>query len=403
MNGLARIPTHCDVQSVKPHTGIENAGMKKTYKYRLLGSKLSFFNADGWLMLCQRLYNVALEQRISIYRQNKGSISCYSQVNQLPELRASFPEYRDVGSQVLQDVLERLDKAYKAFFRRVKNGSGKAGFPRFKGRDRYDSYTLKQTGWKLDGRYLSIRNVGRFKLRLSRPVEGDIKTVTIRRESTGKWYVCFSCDKVPEHKLEPSDKAIGIDVGIKSFCVDSDGNKVDSPAYLRHSERLLRIRQRVLSRRVKGSHSRRKARKLVAKSHEKVTNQRNDFLHKVANQYIANNGVICVEDLNVSGMVKNHHLAKSISDAGWGKFFELLFYKAEEAGRVVIKVPRFEPTSKTCSQCGAINQELKLSDRQWVCKSCGVLHDRDYNAAKNIRGVGQTLQALTKENTPCVV
>lgn len=376
--------------------------MRKTYKYRLLGNKQTFAKADEWLLLCQRLYNVALEQRITIYRQRKETISCYSQINQLPELRAEFPEYQEVGSQVLQDVIERLDKAYKAFFRRVKSGTGKVGFPRFRSRDRYNSFTLKQSGWKLDGKYLTVCYVGRFKLRLSRPIEGDIKTVTIHRELSGHWYVCFSCDKVPEHKLEPSNKAIGIDVGIKSFCADSDGGSVDNPAYFRHSERLLRVRQRVLSRRVKGSHGRKDARILVAKAHEKVTNQRNDFLHKVANHYITNYGVIYVEDLNIKDMVKNHHLAKSITDASWGRFFELLSYKAEYAGRTVVKVPRFEPTSKTCSACGAINQELKLSDRQWVCKSCGVLHDRDYNASKNIRRVGQTLQELTYASTQSV-
>jgi len=371
-----------------------NNSMKKTFKYRLLGNTQTFTKADEWLLLCQRLYNVALEQRIGIYRQRKEMISCYSQINQLPELRAEFPEYQDVGSQVLQDVIERLDKAYKAFFRRVKNGNGKAGFPRFRSRDRYDSFTLKQAGWKLDGRYLTIRNVGRLKIRLSRLIEGDIKTVTIRK-NVGKWYVCFSCDKVPERKLESCTKDVGIDVGIKSFSVDSDEHREFNPAYFRHIEKILRTRQRTLSRRVKGSHGRRKARLLVAKAHEKVSNQRNFFLHKVANHYIKNYGVIYIEDLNIKGMVKNHHLAKSISDASWGKFFEMLNYKAEETGRLVIKVPRFEPTSKTCSECGAINQELTLSDRQWVCKSCGVLHDRDFNAAKNIRRAGQTLQELT--------
>ena len=284
---------------------------------------------------------------------------------------------------------------------RRRNGGGKAGFPRFRSRDRYDSFTLKQTGWKLDGKYLSIRNVGRFKLRLSRPIEGDIKTVSIRRQSD-KWYVCFSCDKVPEKKLESSAKSVGIDVGIKTFCVDSDGNQTESPKYFRNAEKQLRIRQRTLSRRVKGSLGRKDARLLVAKAHNKVSEQRNDFLHKVANHYITNYGVICIEDLNIKGMSKNHHLAKSITDASWGKFFELLSYKAEEAGRMVIKVPRFEPTSKTCSQCGAVNQELELSDRQWVCKSCGVLHDRDYNAAKNICRVGQTLQESTYGNTQSV-
>ncbi len=368
--------------------------MKKTYKYRLLGNKQTFVKADNWLMLCQRLYNVALEQRIGIYHQRKETISCYDQINQLPELRAEFPEYREVGSQILQDVLERLDRAYKSFFRRVKNGNVKVGFPRFRSRDRYDSFTLKQTSWKLDDKYLTIRNVGRFRLRLSRPIEGNIKTVTIRRQA-GHWYVCFSCDGVPEKRLPESDKIVGLDVGIKSFLVDSDEHREFNPAYFRHTEKQLRVRQRVLSRRAKGSQGRKDARLLVAKAHERVANQRNHFLHRVVNHYITNYGVIYIEDLNIKGMVKNHHLAKSISDTSWGKFFEMLNYKAEEAGRSVIKIPRFEPTSKTCSECGAINQKLTLSDRQWVCKSCGVLHDRDYNAAKNIRRVGQILQERT--------
>jgi len=369
--------------------------MKKTFKYRLLGNETTFGNAERWLNLCRHLYNAGLEQRISAYRGSRISLSCYSQMNELPELKVDFPEYREVGSQVLQDVLERLDRAYRSFFRRVRNGNGKAGFPRFKGRDRYDSFTLKQAGWRLDGRYFSIRNVGRFKLRLSRPIEGDIKTVTIQRSPTGHWYVCFSCDRVPERRLELSDKAIGLDVGIKLFCVDSEGHRVENPAYFRESERLLRRRQRVLCRRVKGSQGRRSARVLVAKAHEKVRNQRMDFLHKVANYYIQNYGMICVENLNIRGMVKNRHLSKSISDAGWGAFIGLVEYKAEEAGRALIRIPRFEPSSKVCSECGAINQELTLSDRQWVCQSCGVLHDRDYNAAKNILRVGQALQEAT--------
>jgi len=376
--------------------------VRKTYKYRIYANREVLGKAGRWLLLCRRLYNVALEQRITIYRQDKSTISCYSQINQLPDLKAGFPEYREVGSQVLQGVIERLDRAYKAFFRRVRNGDGKVGFPRFKGRDRYDSFTLKQAGWRLDSKYLSIRNIGRFKLKLSRQIAGDIKTVTIRREATGKWYVCFSCDNVPARVLEKSNSSIGIDVGIKSFLVDSVGNKVDNPAYFRQSEKLLRRRQRRLCRRVKGSNGRRQARVLVAKAHEKVKNQRNDFLHKVANQYIAQYGVIFIEDLNINGMVRNHHLSKSIADSSWGKFFELLSYKAEEAGRVVTRIPRFEPSSKTCSDCGAVNKDLTLNDRQWVCQACGVLHDRDYNAAKNILQVGQTCQEVTYENAQSV-
>ena len=369
--------------------------LRKTFKYRLLGSKTTFAKADDWLHSCRLLYNAALGLRIAAYKQNKRIVSGYDQMKQLPAMKEVATEYKSISAQTLQDVIDRLDKAYKSFFRRIRNGDNKVGFPRFKSIYRYDSFTLKQNGWKLDGKYLSIHNIGRFKLRLSRPIQGNIKTVTIRRKLTGKWYVCFSCDKVPEHRLEPSTKSIGIDVGIKSFSVDSDGHKEFNPTYFRCGEKQLKVRQRKLSRRIKGSQGRKEARLLVAKTHEKITNQRKHFLHKIANYYIKNYGVIFTEDLNIKGMSKNHHLAKSINDASWGKFFELLNYKAEEAGRMVIKVPRFEPTSKTCSNCGASNQELTLNDRQWVCKSCGVLHDRDYNAAKNICRVGQTLQELT--------
>jgi putative transposase len=373
--------------------------MKKTFKYRIYADKETLSKAVHWLTLCRHLYNAGLEQRITVHRQNKGHISCYDQIKQLPELKVSFPEYSDVGSQVLQEVLERLDKAYDGFFRRVKHG-GKVGFPRFKGRDRYDSFTLKQAGWKLDGKYLSISKVGRFKLRLSREIKGNIKTVTIRRESSGKWYACFSCDSVPEKRLPESDVQIGLDVGIKSFLVDSEGSKVDNPQYLRHSERILRRRQRKLSRRVKGSNSRRQARVLVAKSHDKVRSQRNDFLHKLANQYVSKYGTIYIEDLNIKGMVRNKHLSKSISDSSWGKFFELLTYKAEEAGRKVIKVSP-NNTSQICSECGE-KVEKSLAVRTHRCPYCGLVLDRDENAARNILQVGQTYQELTWQNTACV-
>jgi len=368
--------------------------MRKTYKYRIQANQETLASADNWLYLCRKLYNTALEQRIKVYQQDKASLSCYGQINQLPELKAAFPEYKEVGSQVLQDVLERLDKAYKAFFRRLKNGET-PGFPRFKGRYRYDSFLLKTAMWKLEGKYLSIARLGRFKLKLSRAIEGDIKTITIRRERTGKWYACFSCNNVPEKRLEFSDKVIGIDVGIKSFCVDSEGNQTANPAYFRQSGKALRRKQRRLCHRVKGSNRRNKARVLVARAHDKVKNQRNDFLHKLANQYIAGYGLICVETLNIKGMVRNHCLAKSITDAGWGQFIGFLDYKAAEACRTLIRIPRFEPSSKTCSDCGVVNQDLKLNDRQWVCQSCGTLHDRDFNAAKNISRVGQTLQGVT--------
>lgn len=359
--------------------------MRKAYKYRAEANKQTVANAETWLYLCRRLYNAALEQRIMAYKTGRHSLSAYSQMRDLVELKAAFPEYRQVSHGTLQNTLERLSLAYGAFFRRVKAGD-KAGFPRFKGRNRYDSFTLKQACWKLDGRYLTIRNVGTFKLRLSRPIEGDIKTITLRRSASGKWDACFSCDNVPERKLPSSDKAVGLDVGIKAFLVDSEGVKVENPAYFRQSEAVLRRRQRQLSRRVKGSNRRAKARVLVATAHEHVANQRRDFLHKTANGYIANYGIIAVEDLNITNMVKNPHLSKSIVDSSWGSFFELLSYKAAEAGRIVVKVNPYN-TTQVCSGCGAIVPKT-LAERVHSCPHCGLVVDRDENAAKNICAAG---------------
>jgi putative transposase len=375
--------------------------MRKTFKYRLQGNKAVFAKAETWLYLCRYLYNSALAQRISIYKQNKGRISCYAQMKQLPELKKQFPEYAELNAQTLQDVIKRLDKAYSNFYRRIKIVAEKAGFPRFRNADRYDSFTLTQNGWNVDGKYLIIKKIGRFKLRLSRPIVGNIKTITIRRESN-KWYACFSCDEVTERKLPPLDNSVGLDVGIKSFLVDSEGIVVDNPKYFRQSESLLIVRQRTLSRRNKGSNRRKDARTLVSKVHKKIKDQRNDFLHKLANHYIKNYGTLVFEDLNIKGMVKNHHLAKSISDAGWGKFYKLCAYKAEEAGRQIIRINRWEPTSKKCSACGAINHDLKLSDRTWTCKVCGTVHDRDYNGATNIRAAGQAVQEVTYANRQSV-
>jgi putative transposase len=322
------------------------------------------------------------------------TVSGYEQANELPEIKASIPEFKNVGSQVLQNVIERLSSGMQAFFRRIKKGGEKAGFPRFKSWKRYDSFTLKNTGWKLKGRYLWVNNIGRFKMNLSREIQGTIKTITVHKSQTNKWYACFSCDEVPENILPQSDKVVGIDVGIKSFLTDSDGSHIENPKYLKHQLSVLRIKQRKLSRAVKGSNRRKETKLQVSKVYEKITNARRDFHFKLANQYVKNYGTIVVENLQIKNMVQNHKLARDINDCAWGKFFEILTFKAEEAGRLVLKEnPR--NTSKKCSECGAINKELKLSDRIWVCQSCGSLHDRDENASKNIKRLGQSHQTLT--------
>jgi len=365
--------------------------MIRTFKYRVQLSDEAEAHCLNSLERCRILYNLALEQRLSIYKQSKKSISCYDQINQLPELKKAFPEFAKVDAQCLQNVLERLDRAFKAFFKRAK--IGKAGFPRFKSKDRYSSFTLRQCSWKLEGRYLYLSKIGRLRLFLSRPVEGKIKTVTVKRSTTGKWFVSFCCDNIPAKIFPKTDQAIGIDVGIKHFAVDSEGKVVENPKSLKRSLAELRVKQRTLSRRHKGSHRRRIARLVVARLHEKIANQRKDFLHKTSNHYIRNYKYIAVEDLNISGMIKNHHLAQSISDASWNQFFTMLSYKAESAGRVLVKVdPR--GTSQRCSGCGELVPK-KLSERIHACPHCGLVLDRDENAARNIKTLGQSHQALT--------
>jgi putative transposase len=371
----------------------------KTFKYRIESSNKTLTTANEWLRLCCDLYNACLQQRVVAYKSNKKVIHCFQQQKELTQLKKEVIEYKSVGSQVLQDVIERLDKTFYMFLSKVGRSQYKSGYPRYKSYNRYNSFTLKNCGWVLTGKYLDIYNLGRFKLRLSREIIGNIKTVTIIKSNIGKWYACFACDCVDEVKLSDINKEVGIDLGIKSFIVDSDCNIVENPKYLINAGRKIVIKHNVVNRRVKGSNRRIKSRIILSKLHEKVYNQRKDFIHKLSTFYIRNYDKIYVEDLNIIGMVKNRRLSQSISDSGWGKFIRYLEYKAEEAGRQVIKIPRFEPSSKTCSVCGSINDNLKLSDRQWLCENCGTLHDRDLNAAKNIKRVGQTHQALTKENT----
>lgn len=369
--------------------------IRKTFKYKAKVSNQTKVNAEQWLYLCQQLYNSALEQRIIAYKRCCVSLSVYSQSNELKELKKELTKYKTVGSQVLQDVIERVGKAFAGFFSRLKKGK-KAGFPRFKSIHRYNSFTLKQAGWKLSGRHLIIKNVGIFKLHLSRPVEGRIKTVTVNRDSCGDWWVSFSCDEVPENDYPyPDSEVVGIDVGLNHFCTDTDGLHVANPKYYRKAQDELRRKQRKVARRQKGSQRRKKAVKELARAHHRVKNLRLDFLHKTANHYIERYQTICVEKLKIKNMIKNKHLSKSIADAGWSTFFKLLSYKAAEAGREVIQVNP-KNTSQNCSGCG---QKVKkgLSVRVHKCPHCKLELDRDVNAARNIaaRGGGQPLQALT--------
>ena len=348
-------------------------------------------NAFNWLKLCRQLYNAALAQRIDAYKRCGKGLSRYIQDKELPNLKVELPEYKNVDAQTLQDVLEKLDKTYQSFFRRIKRGE-KAGFPRFKGRDRYNSFKLKQTSWSLTVNKLTIRNIGTLKLFLSRPILGDIKTVTVKYTSEG-WFVSFSCDNVPRNVLPAIDKEVGIDVGLKVFIADSDGSFVDNPRFFRESEKELRRKQRSLSRKKLRSNRRQKAKRQVQRVHAKIKNQRDDFIKKLAKKYVDNNGIIYVEKLKIVNMVKNKYLSKSISDASWNMFKQWLTFKAEEAGREVIAVNP-KNTSQMCL-CGEMVKK-SLAVRTHKCPHCGLVMDRDTLAAKNILRFGQNLQALTR-------
>lgn len=369
-----------------------DAELRKAFQYRATMNERTEAACENVLERCRELYNAALEQRIMVYEQTAHTFGFYEQNRDLTLLRSTDPRYAGIDAQCLANVLRRLDLGFQSFFRRVKAGRD-AGFPRFRGRNRYDSFTLRQTGWKIEGRYLHLSRVGRLKLFLSRPIEGRIKTVTVRKTATGKWFVSFSCDEVPERVLPSTGKTVGIDVGISSFATDSDGGVVDNPLFLKRSLSELRRKQRRLARCKYGSRRRSKAKRVVARQYEKVASQRRDFLHKVANFYVLNYDRISVEDLNVAGMMKNRHLARSIADSSWYTFLTMLSYKAEEAGREAVKV-NARGTSQICSSCGE-DVPKKLSQRIHACPHCGVVLDRDLNAALNIlrRGTPQQAQS----------
>lgn len=359
-----------------------------TYKYRLAPTRKQI-ELLGWtLARCRELYNAGLQHRRDAYRMAGKSLNYYDQANALVEVKEARPEYRDIHSQILQDVLRRVDKAFQAFFRRVKSGEKEVGYPRFQGRDRYDSFTFPQGGWSLQNGSLTISKIGTIKVKLHRPIQGRVKTTTIKREGE-HWYVCFSVEVV-DIALPHSDKAVGIDLGLATFATLSDGQRVENPRCLRKSLHKLATAQQTLSRRKRGSHRRNKARKAVAQIHRRIRNQRADFLHKESRKLVNEYGTIVFEKLQPRNMVRNHSLALSISDAGWGQFVAYTTCKAENAGRRVVTVsPAY--TSQVCSGCGTI-QRKELSER-WHSCPCGCELDRDHNAAINILRLGTSQQA----------
>jgi putative transposase len=362
--------------------------MRKTFKYRLYPNAAQQELLRVQLSEACRLYNAALQERRDAYKSHGKSLNYYDQANQLKEIRASG-NLGLANYHCCQDVLKRVHKAFDAFFRRNKRKQ-RAGYPRFKSHRRYNSIVFPShgDGNKLLEKHLRVQGVGDIKIKLHRPVSGKIKTVSVKREGN-HWYACFSCE-VSAQPLPENTKQIGIDVGLESFATLSTGEIVDNPGHFAKAEKRLRRTQRRVSRRKKYSKRWRKAVQFVQNVHRDITNQRRDFQHKLSREIVAANQFIAVEDLNVIGLAGGM-LAKSVADVGWSSFLNMLAYKAESAGRQLVRVdPR--GTSQRCP-CGKPAPK-KLADRQHVC-TCGLRTTRDHASSLEILRLGLSLQPLT--------
>jgi putative transposase len=340
---------------------------------------------NHWLDECRWLYNHFLEEHIQTYKEFGISLNFNGQAIALPDLKRERPTLNNVYGQVLQDVAKRVDRSFKNFFRRAKAKENN-GFPRFQGRGRYNSFTFPQLGFKLiNDKKLHLSKIGDIKIVLHMPIEGNIKTCTIKRSTTNKWYVSFicECESIP---LPKNNNAVGVDVGLDSFATISTGEYIDNPRFFRQDEKALAKAHRKLSKANKGTSERANRRKVVARIYERIRFRRQNFCHQVSRNLIDDFGTIVIEDLNVRKMIQNLHIAKSIQDAAWSELFRQLTYKAEWAGRkLVIVDPAY--TSQTCSKCGYI-QKMPLNKRIYCCPKCGQQIDRDHNAAINILRLG---------------
>jgi putative transposase len=356
---------------------------RKTFKYRLYPSPTQAHLLAQVLAVCRHWYNMCVEDRKLGWELEQRSVTKVEQEKTGIRYRATFPKAKAVFSQTMQVVCDDVDKAYQAFFRRVKAGEA-PGYPRFKGKQHFDSFGFKQygSGIKVDGRRLKIFGVGRVRVRWDRAIEGTLKTVRIRR-SAGKWYACFSCELPDSLPLAPIGQQVGIDLNVENLLTDSTGQRRESPKHYHNAQRQLAIAQRSLQRKHKGGQNRRKALLRVQRLHEHIRNQRQDCLNKIAHTYIQANDLIAVEDLRIANMVRNRHLSKSILDQGWGYLRNRLVVKAANAGRQLVLVdPAY--TSKTCSRCGQLFHDFDLSVRWITCDACGLSLARDHNAAINI-------------------
>lgn len=350
--------------------------MFRAYKYRLYPTNSQKELIHKHCGSVRFLYNLALETKTTAYLGNKVNLSRYDLQKQLVDLKKELPWLKETNSQSLQSALINLDEAYNKFFKG-------AGFPKFKKKTNGGSFAVPQNVIVENDLLIIPKFKEGIKMSLHRPTKGIIKSATISVTPTGKYFVSILCDtkeELPTKAPIKESTTIGVDLGIKDFCITSEGEVFENPKYLRKAQSKLKYVQRKYSK-YKGKRTKKK----LAKLHEDVVNKRKDFLHKVSTKLIRENQTIAIETLAVKNMVKNHNLAQAISDVSWSTFVTMLEYKADWYGKNILRIGQFAPSSKTCSNCGTINKELQLKDREWTCSNCSSVLDRDVNAAINIK------------------
>lgn len=367
--------------------------MKLAFEYRIYPNENQRELITKTFGCCRCVYNHALSIRIQEFENNKKTISIYDIKKLLPCWKAK-PEtswLKQADSMALQASVLDLGKAYENFF----CNPSKTGFPKFKSKRNRQSYRTNNIHI-IDKKHIKLPKLGVVKARISRPPQGRILSATIKQKPSGKYFVTVCCTDVPLKRSAPNNTAVGVDLGVKSLLVCSDGQVFTNPKNTKKFQRKLAREQRKLSRKNKGSNNRKKQRIRVARLHERISNSRSDSIHKVTSKLASENQVVCVEDLNVEGILSNHKLAKAVSDAAFGEIVRQLEYKCKLHAGHLQKVDRWYPSSKTCSSCGHVEDEMPLQVRMWQCPVCHEEHDRDINAAKNILTEG--LRLLSDKN-----
>lgn len=351
--------------------------MLKAFKYKINPTPEQSVLLNKHIGSSRFMYNLALETKQMAWAGNRVNLNCFDLIKQLPDLKKECEWLKEINSQSLQQPIRNLDNAFTRFFK------GQGNFPKFKKKSNGGSFNVPQSVSLENGKLIIPKFKKGIDIVLHRQIKGEIRQATISRTQSGKYFVSIICEtgeKVkPKAKVE-ENTTVGIDLGIKTFLVTSDGECFDNPKYLRKAQSKLKYVQRKYSK-YKGKRTKQK----LAILHEKVANKRKDFLHKTSSELIKNHDSLAIEDLAVSNMVKNHKLAQAISDVSWSTFVTMLEYKSEWYGKNILKIGRFEPSSKLCSCCGSINRELTLKDREWTCSNCNSLLDRDVNASINIK------------------